>query len=72
MLNLRAPSEHPEQLQTMTDVAAVKAYLLDLQDRICQELADEDGNAEFIIDEWHAAERRWQGLPVAVGKGLSA
>ena len=40
----------------MTDVAAVKAYLLDLQDRICQELADEDGNAEFIIDEWQREE----------------
>lgn len=30
----------------------VKEYLLSLQDRICAELAEEDGAAEFIVDEW--------------------
>lgn len=33
-------------------VEDVKAYLLELQDSICAELADEDGAADFIIDEW--------------------
>ncbi|WP_039918011.1 oxygen-dependent coproporphyrinogen oxidase [Cellvibrio mixtus] len=34
------------------DKAAVKAYLLDLQDRICQALAVEDGGAQFVEDSW--------------------
>jgi coproporphyrinogen III oxidase len=38
------------------DKAAVKAYLLDLQDRICQALAAEDGGADFIEDSWERAE----------------
>ncbi len=38
------------------DKAAVKAYLLDLQDRICQALAAADGGAEFIEDSWERSE----------------
>jgi coproporphyrinogen III oxidase len=38
------------------DKAAVKAYLLDLQDRICTALAAEDGGADFIEDAWTRAE----------------
>lgn len=38
------------------DKAAVKAYLLDLQDRICNALAVEDGGAQFIEDSWTRAE----------------
>jgi coproporphyrinogen III oxidase len=38
------------------DKAAVKAYLLDLQDRICQALAAEDGGAGFVEDNWTRAE----------------
>jgi coproporphyrinogen III oxidase len=34
------------------DLAAVKAYLLGLQDHICRELAAEDGSADFITDNW--------------------
>ncbi|GAA5315981.1 MAG: oxygen-dependent coproporphyrinogen oxidase [Candidatus Pelagadaptatus aseana] len=34
------------------DKQAVKAYLMDLQDRICQELAEEDGGAGFVEDSW--------------------
>ncbi|MGL4185990.1 MAG: oxygen-dependent coproporphyrinogen oxidase [Thiotrichaceae bacterium] len=34
------------------DIAAVKAYLLALQDDICQQLAAEDGQASFIEDAW--------------------
>ncbi len=38
------------------DKAAVKAYLLDLQDRICHALAAEDGGAQFVEDSWTRAE----------------
>lgn len=39
------------------DAAAVRAYLLDLQDRICAALAAEDGGpAEFRTDAWERAE----------------
>jgi coproporphyrinogen oxidase (EC 1.3.3.3) len=31
---------------------AVKAYLLDLQDRICSALEAEDGGARFVEDAW--------------------
>ena len=30
----------------------VKAYLLELQDRICKAMAEEDGQAEFKEDRW--------------------
>jgi len=33
-------------------LAAVRRYLLDLQEQICRELAEEDGAAEFGRDEW--------------------
>jgi coproporphyrinogen III oxidase len=38
------------------DKAAVKAYLLDLQDRICNALAAEDGGTGFVEDSWQRAE----------------
>ena len=34
------------------DTQAIKAYLLDLQDRICAGIADEDGEATFFEDNW--------------------
>ena len=34
---------------------SVKSYLLDLQDRICAALADEDGQAQFMEDKWNRA-----------------
>lgn len=34
------------------DIAAVKTYLLGLQDAICSELAAEDGGADFVEDAW--------------------
>ncbi|MEP4145806.1 MAG: oxygen-dependent coproporphyrinogen oxidase [Halioglobus sp.] len=37
-------------------IEQVKAYLLELQDSICSALADEDGGAEFITDQWQRAE----------------
>lgn len=36
----------------MPDKNAVKAYLLQLQDAICQELAAADGKAQFVEDSW--------------------
>ena len=41
---------------TLPDKAAVKAYLLDLQDRICNALAAEEGGAGFVEDSWARAE----------------
>ncbi|WP_188152041.1 oxygen-dependent coproporphyrinogen oxidase [Teredinibacter waterburyi] len=37
---------------TVPDKNAVKAYLLDLQNRICVDLAACDGKAEFVEDTW--------------------
>ncbi len=37
-------------------VDAVKSYLLGLQDSICNELGEEDGRAEFLVDEWQRDE----------------
>lgn len=34
------------------DIAAVKTYLLGLQDDICSQLAAEDGGADFVEDAW--------------------
>ncbi len=34
----------------------VKSYLLELQDSICEALADEDGQAEFITEDWQRSE----------------
>ena len=38
------------------DAAAVRTYLLQLQDEICQGLAEEDGEANFIEDVWERSE----------------
>jgi len=43
-------------VQQYVDKQAVKAYLLDLQDRICQALAKEDGQQTFQEDSWQRAE----------------
>jgi coproporphyrinogen III oxidase len=40
------------QAGTGCDVAAVKAFLLDLQDRICSALEAQDGQAVFVEDAW--------------------
>lgn len=34
------------------DIESVKTYLLDLQQKICTELAKEDGGKDFIVDKW--------------------
>ena len=40
----------------MVDLDAVRSYLLDLQTRICAELAEEDGSADFMVEEWQREE----------------
>jgi len=40
------------QAHSGCDVAAVKAFLLDLQDRICSALEAQDGKAQFQEDSW--------------------
>src|ERR1035437_7568289 len=42
------PSPSPQ----LPDVAAVKTYLLALQDNLCRALAEEDGGGQFATDEW--------------------
>lgn len=37
-------------------VDQVRSYLLSLQDNICDALAEEDGQADFIVDEWQRPE----------------
>ena len=39
-------------MSAVPDLAAVRSYLLDLQDRICAALAEEDGRESFHTDEW--------------------
>lgn len=38
------------------DIDQVRDYLLRLQDSICSALSDEDGDAEFLTDEWQRSE----------------
>ena len=49
-----APARPPRsKVNSVTDrIAAVKTYLLDLQDRICAALEAEDGKARFAEDAW--------------------
>ncbi len=37
-------------------VDAVKSYLLQLQQNLCEALAEEDGEREFIVDDWQRPE----------------
>ncbi|WP_027329818.1 oxygen-dependent coproporphyrinogen oxidase [Marinimicrobium agarilyticum] len=46
------PQDNPGPQDTQADKQAVKDYLLNLQDHICQQLQAEDGGAEFIEDAW--------------------
>jgi coproporphyrinogen III oxidase len=38
------------------DIAAVKSFLMSLQDRICAQLEKEDGRGRFVQDEWQRPE----------------
>lgn len=39
-------------IPTATDIAAVKDYLMNLQERICAALEQADGQAAFVEDDW--------------------
>lgn len=41
---------------TAPDIEAVKAYFLDLQDRICEGIEQEDGKGQFFEEEWQREE----------------
>ncbi|HIC80746.1 MAG TPA: oxygen-dependent coproporphyrinogen oxidase [Kiloniellaceae bacterium] len=43
-------------MKDIPDIEAVRTYLLELQDRICDTLALEDGGPGFREDRWHSAE----------------
>jgi coproporphyrinogen III oxidase len=43
-------------MQRMSDIGAVRDYLVHLQDRICSALETIDGGARFIEDAWQRAE----------------
>ncbi|MEH2919540.1 oxygen-dependent coproporphyrinogen oxidase [Samsonia erythrinae] len=43
-------------MPSLTDIHAVKNFLLNLQEDICQQLAAIDGGADFAKDEWQRAE----------------
>lgn len=43
------------------DIAAVKTYLADLQDRVCAALTEEDGSASFRTDDWIRTEAGQSG-----------
>lgn len=46
----------PETINSNTAITEVKNYLLDLQNRICRVIEQEDGQAQFMEDEWQHAE----------------
>ena len=43
------------------DIAAVRAYFLDLQNRICSDLESVDGHAKFIEDNWQYSQAEGGG-----------
>jgi coproporphyrinogen III oxidase len=51
------------------DLAAVRDYLLDIQDRICAGLAAEDGRAAFATDEWTREKTAASAGPALGGGG---
>lgn len=51
------------------DIAAVKAYLLELQSNICTALAKEDGKADFIVDEWQREANTGGGITRVLNDG---
>jgi coproporphyrinogen III oxidase len=48
-------------IMATTHTAQVNQYLLDLQDRICQALTEEDGNGQFNEDTWLRKQGRGGG-----------
>ena len=57
------------ETQESISVEAVKAYLLDLQQRICSALEQEDGEADFMVDDWSRAHDEKRDGPALGGGG---
>ena len=53
----------------IVSVPRVSKYLLDLQNRICDGLENEDGSAEFLTDEWSRQHEEGSDQPVLGGGG---
>ena len=51
-MNVVGEADPSMRSSDLPDAAAVERYLLDLQDRICDAFADEDGAASFREDAW--------------------
>ncbi|MCC7516039.1 MAG: oxygen-dependent coproporphyrinogen oxidase [Pseudomonadales bacterium] len=51
------------------DVAAVKQYLLDVQNRICAGLEEEDGRARFVEDQWEREGGGGGGITRVIANG---
>ncbi len=51
------------------DTQAVESYLRDLQADICQQLAEEDGGADFISDQWDRGNGTGGGLTRVLADG---
>ena len=65
---LAPSSELPGPIAVSEHTQAVKAYLLDLQDRICAALESEDGGARFVEDAW-VREAGGGGRTRVIGEG---
>ena len=51
------------------DIEAVKSYLVTLQKNICSALAEEDGEKDFIIDEWQRENGQGGGITRVLSDG---
>lgn len=58
-----------EVIDTVSAVNSVKTYLLDLQNRICQFVEDEDGKSKFIEDKWEHKQGSGGGLTRVITHG---
>lgn len=59
-----------EEINPTQSVAIVKEYLLDLQNRICQFLEQEDGQGKFIEDKWQHKEGGFGLTRVLTSEGV--
>jgi len=55
---------------TIANIKSVKAYLLDLQDRICDDIQAEDGSSVFVQDQWQRDEGGGGRTRVLTGEGV--
>lgn len=57
------------QTPDQPDIKAVKTYLIQLQQTICNTLAKEDGDKDFIIDEWQRDGDNGGGITRVLSQG---